>query len=238
MDYPGENDWLNHHGKGELEHHYRLFREALYSEKFTGAKVDSIRHKALILCKYENGDEYRYAPKRKKLHMFNDTKDMVIYEIWYTYIDKGHYELYDPKYSPATWVVSYLHKNINNLLRKRQPRSLERGIDPRTDILDEQNRNFCIPYDDYQDWLNFTGSLENPESLLIGQELFSMILGYFGEADTQVLLGMVDRHEAAVGLGITYECYSKQLERQRADFAAQLKKIHYLDDTIYWDVAC
>jgi hypothetical protein len=229
MDYPGENDWLNHHGKGKLEHHYRLFREALYSDNFTGPKVDNIRSKALVLCKYENGDEYRYAPKRKKLHLFNDAKDTVIYELWYTYLDKGHYKLYDPQYSPATWVVSYIHKNINNLIRKRKPRSLERGIDPRTDILDEQNINFRASYDDYQDWLNLNGGLDNPESILIAKEFLGMALGHFGEVGTQVLVGMVDRQEAAVSYGLSYECYSKQLERQRVDFAAQLKKINWLD---------
>ena len=53
--------------------------------------------------------------------MLDRTKERIIDELYYNYVEKGHYQKYDPDYSLSTWIVNYIYLNINNLVRSRNP---------------------------------------------------------------------------------------------------------------------
>ena len=216
-------------GKLDLSRHYKMFLAVFWSESFSGMKMEIIKRKTKLLAHYFFGSEYSTGTYLEKKKMLDRTKERIIDELYFNYVEKGHYQKYDPDFSLSTWIVNYIYLNINNLVRKYRPRSLEEGVDDRSDILDEAYINFCVEYEDYLDFANISTSTDDPENVLSAKELLSLMIAYFGEMDTQVLLGMRDRYEVADAQGITYDTYSKRLNRRRHQFIVILKRLDYLD---------
>jgi hypothetical protein len=210
-----------------IQEHQRMFRVVLWSDDFTGSKMETIRRKTMVLCQFLYGADYTYGSWDKKKLLISRTKEKVIDELLYNYITREHYLKYDHQYSLSTWLVEYIYKNINNLLRRYRPRAVDERIDDRTDIFDEQNINFRVPYEDYLASASIYVSLDEPEAILTAKELLNMMLGHFGEVDTQVILGMLDRFEAAEAQGISYDLYSKRLSRRRDLFIEQISNLGY-----------
>ena len=88
--------------KEALSHHYRMFYHILWSDKFTGSKIESIRAKVCLLCEYIHGDRYTYGNESAKADYINQTKELVFDELTYSYFTRLHYEKYDGKHSGIT----------------------------------------------------------------------------------------------------------------------------------------
>ena len=215
-------------GKADLPRHHRMFRLIFFSNSFNGAKMESIKRKTKLLAHYFFGSEYSFGTYKEKQEMLIRTKERIISELFFNYMEREHYLKYDSKYSLSTWVVNYIFKNINNLVRKYRPRSLDENVDSRSDIFSEAYVNFRVEYQDYLDFANFGSSTDNPENILLAKELLNSMLGFFGELDLQVLLGMVDRYEVAEAQGLTYDAYTKRLNKRKKQFSSILEQIGYL----------
>ena len=161
--------------------------------------------------------------------MLVHTKERIIDETFFHYEDREHYLKYDQIHSLSTWIVNYIYLYINNLVRKYRPRSLEEGVDDRSDIFDEAYVNFRVEYKDYLDFANISTSTDDPESILSAKELLNLMLGFFGELDLQVLFGIRDRYEVAEAQGITYDAYSKRLNKRAEQFISIIKQLGYLN---------
>jgi len=66
-----------------------------------------------------------------------------------------------------------------------------------------------------------------PEDLVIAKELLKIIFNHFGEDDARVLLGYKDRRTEAERLSISYDTYSKRLQRKITTFLPVLKEAGY-----------
>jgi hypothetical protein len=216
-------------GKEELSRHYRMFRLVFFSDRFNGVKMASIERKTKLLCKYFFGSEYTFGTDLERQEMLMRTKERIIRELYFNYFERGHYRKYDRKHSLSTWVVNYIYKNINNLVRKYRPRSLDEDVDDRSDIFDEAYVNFRVEYEDYLDFANISTSTDDPENILLAKELMNLMLGFFGELDLQVLLGMRDRYEVSEAQELTYDAYTKRLNKRVERFIRILKRLGYLD---------
>jgi len=215
--------------KANLPRHHRMFRLIFFSDKFNGVKMKSIERKTKLLAHYFFGSEYTFGTYEEKQEMLIRTKERIIDELFFHYEDREHYLKYDSSYSLSTWIVNYIHLYINNLVRKYRPRSLDEGVDDRSDIFDEAYVNFRVEYKDYLDFSNISTSTDNPESILLAKELLDLMLGFFGELDLQVLLEMRDRYEVAEAQGITYDAYSKRLNKRTQQFISIIKQLGYLN---------
>jgi len=214
-----------------LTEHHKMFYHVLWSEKFTGSKVEFVRNKVELLCEYLHGYNYTEGNESAKADYINQTKELVFDELTYNYFTRRHYDKYDGKHSPSTWILTYIYKNINNILRKHKPRAVDpdKGIDDRSDIFDEAYVNYRLPLEDYYDSVYIRDPTLNPEHILIGKELLEMVLAYFGELDTQVMLGIRTSREVALAQRLREDSYNKRLYRRKLMFMEELERIGYLN---------
>ena len=217
--------------KEALSHHYRMFYHILWSDKFTGSRIGSIRDHVCLLCEYIHGDRYTHGNESAKSYYINQTKELVFDELTFNYFTRRHYEKYDGKHSISTWIQTYIYYNINNLVRKHTPKPFDpkKGVDDRSDIFDEAYVNYRLPLEDYWNSVEMKDPTLNPESILIGKELLEMVLAYFGELDTQVMLGIRSNVDVALAQGIREDTYNKRLYRRKQLFKEELDRIGYLN---------
>jgi DNA-directed RNA polymerase specialized sigma24 family protein len=217
--------------KDAIAQHHKMFYHVLWSDKFTGKKIRAVRDKVCLLCEYLHGYNYTEGTESAKADYINQTKELVFDELTYNYITRRHYDKYDGKHSVSTWIATYIYNNINNILRKHKPRAVDpyKGIDDRSDIFDEAYVNYRLPLEDYWDSVYMRDPTLNPEHILIGRELLGMVLAYFGELDTQVMLGIRSSEEVALAQRLRVDSYNKRLYRRKLMFKEQLERIGYLN---------
>ena len=211
-----------------LLRHHQIFKAVLFSGKFRGDHIEKIKDEVITITSFIHGFDYDFAPIAEKLAIINDTKELIVNELFYHYLEQRHYENFNHHYSLSTWIVTYIYWNIRNLRRRYRPRCSDDYIGRNTDIYDERNKNFRLPYDEYQEWVDMTESADDPEAILSAKQLLQMMLGFFGEIDTQVLLGMIPRSEAVLRCGLNRKQYERRLNGQRELFIKALNDIDYL----------
>lgn len=189
----------------------------------------SINRKLFLLCDYIFGDEYLNAIKVERQVMNNHVRELVVDELFYGYLTQKHYEKYDPQYSLSTWVATYIHNNINNIIRKHAPRDPKKlGRKPKGDFLDIRNGPLWTSIEDRQEWLNTGDYTENPEVILSARQLLALMLDFFGEVDTKVLLKLEDKAQVVIAAGINAGQYDFHLRQKRQLFIQKLHTIGYL----------
>ncbi|NTV13463.1 MAG: hypothetical protein HGA96_05970 [Desulfobulbaceae bacterium] len=212
----------------DLFRHQQVFRAVLFSSRFRGEHAAKIQEEVRIIASYLHGNDFEFAPSFVKWTIINDTKEVIADELFYHYLEHRHYEKFDQAHSISTWVTNYILLNIRNLRRRYRPRSREEYIAKNTDIYDERNKNFRLSYEEYEDWLDMTECLDNPEIILSAKELFNLMLGHFGKRNVQVMIGMITMRDAAVATGLNYDQYAKRLSLKRELFIQALYDIGYL----------
>ena len=99
-------------GKADLPRHHRMFRLVFFSNSFNGAKMESIERKTKLLAHYFFGSEYSFGTYKEKQEMLMRTKERIIRELFFNYLEREHYLKYDSKYSLSTWVVTIYIKTL------------------------------------------------------------------------------------------------------------------------------
>jgi len=66
-----------------------------------------------------------------------------------------------------------------------------------------------------------------PEDILIKKEFWGLVYDYYDKVDVMVLLGMMDRKEAAAKFDMGYEAYTKSLQRKNVYFRDIATKAGY-----------
>ena len=66
-----------------------------------------------------------------------------------------------------------------------------------------------------------------PEDILIKKEFWGLVYDYYDKVDVMVLLGMMDRNEAAAKFDMGYEAYTKSLQRKNVYFRDIATKAGY-----------
>ena len=68
---------------------------------------------------------------------------------------------------------------------------------------------------------------DDPERILLGQELMEAATDHFGDNDLAVVLGLKDKRAEAERLGIEYDAYRRRLQRKLDKFRSILKDDGY-----------
>jgi len=212
----------------DLGRHYQLFCALLYSDNFTGNKVQSIRKKIKILCGYIHGSSWEYEPSFIRKLLINKTNSIAIEELFSSYLKSKKYLKYDPEIALiSTWIRQYVYLNINNLLRKFRPRSESEGPNTRRDIFAPCNANFRTSFEELEDWYYMGSVYENPETLLQQKELEVLALAHFGERDLRVLLGIDSKQDVILRHKLNYDQYTKLLYLKKRTFVKVVKSNGY-----------
>lgn len=128
------------------------------------------------------------------------------------------YEKYDSKKSLSTFVVHYINYDLNSQTRKQRN---EKKNYPKISLSGSSVSYFEKSGAD--GLVNYT----TPEDHVIAKELLKIIINHFGEDDARVLLGYADRRTEAERLSISYDTYSKRLQRKITAFLPVLKEAGY-----------
>jgi len=146
------------------------------------------------------------------------------------YLIKKLYEKYRAENALSTFILHSINYMLNGMLRKCDTQrrhfheiSLEKMLRECTGNLEEVSLDFlsrlgadCL--------VEFT----TPEDLIIGKQLFELMINHYGIEDVMVLLGYEDRKTAADRLNLTYESYCKRLLRKTLLFLPVLDQAGYL----------
>ena len=159
--------------KINFEHHYQIMREILWSAKFVGKTVATIRWKINILMAYTcglDGDE----SKTELEYLKTATKEYALVHIWYKYMIKKPYLKYTDKYSLSTYILNFMNFRMGRLLRSHKPHSVDQA-DYRKfggDMLDNKYINYRTSLEDLQDFIDNTPNPEEQVMLKDAMEKF------------------------------------------------------------------
>lgn len=149
-----------------------------------------------------------------------------------TFTERRRHLKYDPERSPLEIYVAYfVYYRLLDLICECQ-RHRERCLEiPLSQLsFGERVQTSGRPTENYED-LGIDGLTNpvSPEDEIIGKELMGLAEAFFDELDLAVLLGAMDRSEAAKKLGMPYDTYQKSLKRKVARFRSFIKDYGYDD---------
>ena len=149
--------------------------------------------------------------------------DDILHELFEHYLSDEYYEDYDPdKAKFATFIVDYVNKNLNNLLR-----TAVRSKKREASIFLDKDVGDLSDYFLKQHGINETFETITPEDYLIAKELLELIQDHYGIDNAAVLLGKKDRRSFAKEMGIDYYAYCKRLNRLTSAFNQVLADAGY-----------
>lgn len=212
--------------KNEIKRDYQIFNAVMFSTKFSGAKIQSIKSKIQTLCGYLYGHSFE-TEHRFVAGLINLTKEFAVNELFYHYMTKGHYKKFDDEHSLSTWIVQYIYLNINNLLRRYRPRPLNEDADTRYDVCDVRNKNFTVSTADCEDWLFLPSEQGTPEEILMAKQLIGLMYEHFNRFDISVMFGEASIQEVITQNNWNYDQYTQSLCRRRKGFRAVLRTHGY-----------
>ena len=149
--------------------------------------------------------------------------DDILHELFEHYLSGEYHENYDPdKAKFSTFIVDYVNKNLNNLLRTAVRSKKREG----SAFLD---KDFSDLSDSFlkQHGINETFETITPEDYCIAKELLQLILEHYGIDNASVLLGVKDRRSFAKEIGVKYDTYCKRLNRLTSAFKQVLADSGY-----------
>ena len=156
--------------------------------------------------------------KVRKLNQNGIKRKEILSKVFEKLIDKKHYEKYDSEKSLSTFIVHYINYDLNTQIREQRN---EKKNYPKISLSGSSVSYFeKIGADGF---VNYT----TPEDLVIAKELSEIIINHFGEDDARVLLGYTNRRTEAERLSISYDTYSKRLQRKITTFLPVLKEAGY-----------
>lgn len=176
--------------------------------------------------------EYRHfhinVRSRMKTRALQEASDQdlddIEHDLVVDYYEGGLPERYDPdKAKVSTFVVGFINKALNNLLRKataqkrKEPYTVPYTEDEQIQVAGLHQGNGPVELCD----------AITPEDYCIGKELLELALEHFGRKDTEVLLGLEDRKAAAEELDLDYQAYCKRLARKTSMFKNILSQAGY-----------
>ncbi len=166
---------------------------------------------------------------RKLEQDYDIEQDEILNNAFEKLLDKKHYEKYDSKKSLSTFTVHYTNYNLNIQIRKQR---IEKKNYPKISLdgLAQQSFDgYCGSSVSFLEKLGADGLIDytTPEDLVIAKELLEIIINHFSENDARVLLGYTDRRTEAERLSISYDAYSKRLQRKISAFLPVLKEAGY-----------
>ena len=202
-------------------------------ERFTGNGVtsgDDLRDESY--CQFElslttyGKFKKNFKIKAKVRHLEENLRfnhDDILHELFEHYLSGEYHENYDPdKAKFSTFIVDYVNKNLNNLLRtavrskkKEESAFLDKDFNDLSDSFLKQHGT------------NETFETTTPEDYLIAKELLQLMLDHYGIDDASVLLGLKDRKSFAKEMGIDYYVYCKRLNRLTSAFKQVLADAGY-----------
>jgi len=202
----------------DLNRHRQLFEAVLFSPKFEGEEIESIRKNIKTLCRYMFGKWYVFETPNPS-GLLEQTKKFASDELFFHYVDTEKYKKYDPNRGAlSTWIRHYIYLNINNLKRKYRPRTVEEQIDTDVDPCAPRNNNFRLQFDELAGWLDMSSSMEDPELIIQQKELLGIAMKHFGAMNLMVILGMKSKQNILKKLKLNYNQYTKQLYRSKLAF--------------------
>lgn len=166
---------------------------------------------------------------RKLKQNYGIERDEILNNAVEKFLGKKHYEKYDSEKSLSTFIVHYTNYNLNIQIREQRNEKKNYPKISLDSLAHQSSDGYCGSSVTFLEKLGTDGLVNytTPEDLVIAKELSEIIINHFGENDARVLLGYTDRRTEAKRLSISYDTYSKRLQRKITAFLPVLKEAGY-----------
>ncbi len=157
-----------------------------------------------------------------KQHSNFDSND-ILHELFKHYLNNVYHENYDQEKAKfSTFIVNFINKNLNNLLRTEVPAKMRERSTFQSGDIGDLSDSLLNQYGTDE-----TFETRTPEDLCIAKELFEKMLDHYGADYASVLLGEKDRESIANEIGVKYDTLCKRINRLTAEFKQSLYDIGY-----------